>query len=209
LEEEAKVPELKLHVPTYNAGAFPNDVANHTRPEFGEPYVPVVVRPADGVRLVLGSHDYWNSDAPDIQIERRPRGWAIFLHPVGGSDPSGYVYFVDDGRSFVVPESGVATPAILMRTSDEAVFEVDGPSSTTAKSRHCEFCGVRLEACGDNWDDLCPECADFVSSYLDRRGLTDEYRDAAIEFLKTDPRKPRPSDPASWPPSDRKTRRRR
>ena len=41
---------------------------------------------------------------PDIQIKRRRNGWMLFLHPVGGSDPSGYVFFLDDGRSLVVKQ---------------------------------------------------------------------------------------------------------
>src|SRR5207253_4915079 len=95
--------ELTLHAPTYNCGEYATDPAAEVKPEFGEPYVPIVIRSADGVRIVLGSHDYFDGDAADIQIERRPGGWAIFLHPWGGGDPSGYVYFLDDGRSFVVP----------------------------------------------------------------------------------------------------------
>ncbi|HZL38339.1 MAG TPA: hypothetical protein VFC78_23700 [Tepidisphaeraceae bacterium] len=105
--------ELKLYVPTFNHGPFVQGEENlaqaHARPEFGEPDVPIVIRRADGVRIVLGTHDYFDMHAPDIQIERRPRGWAIFLHPVGGGDASGFVYFLDDGRSFVLPERHLDT----------------------------------------------------------------------------------------------------
>jgi hypothetical protein len=51
----------------------------------------------------------------------------IFLHPVGGSDPGGYVFFLDDGRSLVVQQkSGDSTPAIQVSEYDTAEAEVDG-----------------------------------------------------------------------------------
>lgn len=115
--------ELRIHVPTYygsGPGAFSD------KPEFGSPEVPLLVRPADGLRIVLGSHDYFDATAPDIQIERRANGWAIFLHPVGGGDPSGHIYFLDDGRSFVTPERDLGTtPPVLVLDWDAAVSEVD------------------------------------------------------------------------------------
>ncbi len=119
--------ELKLLVPTYNAEGFPDEVAKDEMPEFGEPLVPVLIREADGVRIVLGTHDY-DCETPDIQIERRPNGWAIFLHPLGGSDPSGYVYFLDDGRSFLSPENNFGpTPAIEVLEPHGQVPELDCP----------------------------------------------------------------------------------
>jgi hypothetical protein len=121
--------EFKLFVPTY-IGNLPdkNDEADGDS-DFGNPYVPVLVCEAAGVRVVLGTHDYENLEQPDIQIERRPNGWAIFLHPVGGSDESGYVYFLDDGRSFLVPELGVGpTEAIEVLDPHADVPELDRPS---------------------------------------------------------------------------------
>jgi len=119
--------ELKLVVPTYNARCFANEVERGEKQEFGEPFVHVLVREADGVRIVLGSHDFSDNDKPDIQIERQPNGWAIFLHPVGGGDPCGYAYFLDDGRSFLVKEScHVTTPPIHVLAPDERVPELDG-----------------------------------------------------------------------------------
>jgi hypothetical protein len=184
--------ELKIYVPTYNAGEFRAAPKSQKSTDFGDPRVPVVIREADGVRIVLGSHDFRNSDTPDVQIERRPGGWAIFLHPVGGSDASGYVYFLDDGRSFIVPEHGLGpTPAIVIRSWDDAVADVDhlknASDSRDNNPEPCELCGNSLKGSGDEWDGLCPECADFVSSYLDRKGLTDEDREMAIDFLKIDP----------------------
>jgi hypothetical protein len=44
----------------------------------------------------------------------------------------------------------------------------------------CELCGRPLTYSGDNWDGLCPSCADRVSLYLDDNCLNDEHRDDAI-----------------------------
>jgi hypothetical protein len=97
--------------------------------DFSNPQVPVVVRGADGVRLVLGTHDYDNLEKPAIQIERRPNGWTIFLHPLGGSDASGYVCFLDDGRSFLIPELEGATEKIQVIDYFEDVPELDMPAT--------------------------------------------------------------------------------
>src|SRR5262249_21385044 len=113
--------QLELIVPTYYGERNSKQAGMEDEPDFGDPLVPVLVREADGVRIVLGSHDY-DSETPDIQIERRPNGWAIFLHPLGGSDPSGFVYFLDDGRSFLVPEYPVGpTESIVVRRCDEGI----------------------------------------------------------------------------------------
>jgi hypothetical protein len=118
--------EMKIHVPTYNHGALVQGAKTDGKPEFGDPYVPLVIRRADGVRILLGSHDYYDPSKPDIQIERRPHGWVIFLHPVGGGDPSGHIYFLDDGRSFLVPERSLGTtPPINALEWDETVPEID------------------------------------------------------------------------------------
>lgn len=190
------MPELKMYVPTYNASAFAKEVEAGERPDFGDPYVPVVVRDAAGVRIVLGSHDYFDCDAPDIQIERRPNGWAIFLHPMGGGDPSGQAYFLDDGRSFVIPESHLgSTPPIVALKSDETVSEIDNPSIEGEQNERglCELCEEQLEPSDDDWNGLCPECADLVSAYLDRSRLTNEHRAHVVAFLKTGPRMHSPS----------------
>jgi hypothetical protein len=182
------MPELKLWVPTYYGpgGATPQP----PKEEFDEPRVPVVVREAEGVRIVLGSHDYWDTTRPDIQIERRHKGWVIFLHPLGGCDPSGLICFLDDGRSFVVRESPPhATPPIKSLRWRDAVAEVDGIYADAERERdedveQCALCEKVLTPSGDNWDDLCPGCADQVSEYLDERDLTDGDRDDAIESIR-------------------------
>lgn len=81
------------------------------------------------MRVVLGTHDFEDMDKPDIQIERRPNGWAIFLHPIGGGDPSGLVYFLDDGRSYLVPD-GLGLPGsegIRIVEFNEEIPLIDDP----------------------------------------------------------------------------------
>lgn len=117
-----KPAQLILEVPTYKAD------------DFYDPHVPVTIRDECGVRVVLGTAD--DPDAPDIAIERRPGGWAIFLHPVGGSDASGYVYFLDDGRSFLAPETfGGPTPPIRVLPSHESPAEIDRPPKRRSRRR--------------------------------------------------------------------------
>jgi len=41
------------------------------------------------------------------QVERRPHGWAIFLHPDAG-DPVACVYYLDDGRTLLLPETHIS-----------------------------------------------------------------------------------------------------
>jgi hypothetical protein len=107
--------ELKLVVPTYNASLFPIEVAQRSKPEFGKPYQAILIREAEGVRIVLGTHEYDDVDKPDVQIERQPNGWVVFLHPLGGGDPCGMVFFHDDGRSYLLKEmSGGSTPSIIV-----------------------------------------------------------------------------------------------
>lgn len=95
---------MRIKVPTYNASLFGDEAAKGIVPEFGPPEIPVLVREAEGVRIVLGSHEFWDCSKPDVQIERQPNGWVIFLHPIGGGDPAGYVYFYDDGRCVLLKE---------------------------------------------------------------------------------------------------------
>jgi len=111
--------QWKLQVPTYH----PN--AKQGEEEFTEPAVPILVCPADGLRIVLGTHDFLDYGKPDIQIERRKNGWMIFLHPVGGCDPSGYIYMLDDGRSFVQQERPTPTPPLVVMSRDENLEELD------------------------------------------------------------------------------------
>jgi hypothetical protein len=202
-------PELLLRVPTYHGAVVAGGSGDPQREDFDEPYAPVLVRDADGVRILLGSHDDADVDRPDVQIERRPRGWAIFLHPVGGSDPSGYVYFLDDGRSYLLPEGGWGpTPAIqvLPRDSEfhaidqdpddsgannESYIAADGPEGAGVHpvdeqdpGERCGLCDCTLAEGGDNWDGLCPECADLVSEMLDARGGSDEDRDELVARLE-------------------------
>ena len=120
------LPHLQLMVPTYVGRRYAEGVEVGDDQDFADPHVPVLVCSAAGVRVVLGSHDYNCLDAPDIQIERRPKGWAIFLHPLGGGDPSGYIYFLDDGRSFLVRENGLGSTDTIKDLDDlEDLRELD------------------------------------------------------------------------------------
>src|SRR5262249_49490903 len=106
---------------------------------------------------------------------------------------------LDDGRSYAVAESGVTTPSLTQIDSVDSVpeldaFELVAPADTTSSEPittgnkvTCELCGERLEPSGDNWGMLCPECAGPVSMDLDRKGLTDEDRDAAVALLRNGP----------------------
>ena len=60
----ARVPDQLLEVPTYYSDR---------RVDFASPFVPVLIREADGVRVILGSHDP-DAHSADIQVERRPGG---------------------------------------------------------------------------------------------------------------------------------------
>lgn len=118
------LPEFSVRVPTYYGNILGE--VEPLKQEFDEPFVPVLLRGADGVRIVLGSHDYEDLDSPDIQVERRPNGWAIFLHPVGSSDPTGIVYFLDDKRSFLLRDRGLgATPRIRILRDDVDFKQID------------------------------------------------------------------------------------
>lgn len=122
-------PGRVLRVPTYYGNAYPDAVSSDLIPEFGKPLVPIRIDRVDGIKVQLGLKTGSEDDPPDVQFERRPHGWAIFLHPVGGSDPSGFIYFHDDGRSFVVLENDVGTtPRMKVSEWDEAVAAVDHTS---------------------------------------------------------------------------------
>ncbi len=117
-----RIQTVKTTVPTYN-GKW----VFHGSDEYGEGNTPVLICPADGLRVVLGAHDYFNDyqDA-EIQIERRRNGWMFFLIPKGVGDPCGYVVFLDDGRSFAVTEPGAGDFKMEFVEHETAVAELDG-----------------------------------------------------------------------------------
>jgi hypothetical protein len=127
-EAHAQPRQFRLTVPTYNANYYDKSTNAILTEEYSETNTPVLVHEAEGVRIVLGTHDYNEMEKPDVQIERRAKGWAIFLRPEGGGDPSGYVYFLDDGRSFLVTQHHGSTPAIEIIGSVEELEELDLPS---------------------------------------------------------------------------------
>ncbi len=97
--------------------------------DFGAPVLPIAVYHAEGVRVVLGEADPRQPDAPDLYVERRPCGWAVFVFPVGGGDPCGVFYMHDDGRSWFTHESPEAvrdgTPRL--EVTAQAPPEIDEP----------------------------------------------------------------------------------
>lgn len=165
----ADLKKFELKVPTYYGSVAEERATEFGLPEFDEPAVPVLIHEAEGVRIVLGTHDYDDLSKPDIQIERRPKGWAVFLHPEPGGDASGFVYFLDDGRSFVLPEFGENAIQWLDRGDiPPGIDEVDGPvpdliaerRSPSETQKMCKRCKTASEYSGDWYGDLCPECAD-------------------------------------------------
>jgi len=58
----------------------------------------------------------------------------------------------------------------------------DGTDRCPGCDEACELCGDALEeGDGDNWDGLCPGCADAVSNRMDDRGID---REKAIEVVR-------------------------
>jgi hypothetical protein len=110
-------------VPTY-LGGTPANLADDSLEEFGKPDAQVMAYRECGVRLLLGIPGRDFDDCPDIKVERRTNGWAIFLHPMPMGDPSGYVYFIDDGRSVLIPDPWESA-TIEIRSPDDKVPEVD------------------------------------------------------------------------------------
>ncbi len=118
--------EFEMSIPTFYGASYGDPTAFAHKEEFDEPYVPLLASKQNGMRIVLGATDSEDGDSPDIHIERRPNGWAIFLHPRGEGDPSGYVYFLDDGRSYLVPVGG-PSDRIRVLDDDETVPMIDDP----------------------------------------------------------------------------------
>ncbi len=122
--------DLKMIVPTYNGKWL---LENPSLEECDGPFLPVLVTPADGLRIVLGTHEYDDFDKPGIYIERRHNGWMIFLQPHYAGDTSGFVVFLDDGHSYFAPELDAQEHQTMMVDFEDAVAELDdikptGPS---------------------------------------------------------------------------------
>ena len=73
--------ESLFNVPTYYGNACQEEIERGEREEFDDPQATVLIYQDAGLRILLGTDDYDDDDKPDIKIERRPKGWAIFLHP--------------------------------------------------------------------------------------------------------------------------------
>jgi hypothetical protein len=100
-----------------------NNHQSNPRSDFAPPDVPVLIHHADGIRVLLGTHDLADRSKADIQIERRKRGWAIFLHPNAG-DPVGYIFILDDGQTFLLPEQVISDSIEVV---DQVPPTLDGP----------------------------------------------------------------------------------
>lgn len=184
---EDDVDEFKLTVPTYYGDFCPREVSEGMRRDFDGPEAPVVIREAEGVRIVLGTHDYDDCDRPDVQIERHPNGWMIFLHPLGGSDACACVFFVDDGRSFLVKEFDYGpTPAIqIIEPGDDGPPEIHGSPDSDSPyvrpaapaRRTCMRCARTMGYTCDWHLGLCPTCADATDGdwYCRRCGRRDAF----------------------------------
>lgn len=110
-----------VEVPTYYGAAGD---AWQGKAEFDAPHVPVTIFDAAGIRLVLGVRDPFAPEAPDIQVERRPGGWCVFIHADDG-DERGYVYILDDGRVQFQPAEW--EPARVLFATDDVPKELDMP----------------------------------------------------------------------------------
>jgi hypothetical protein len=119
---EPTKPEVVL-VPTYNGTTYPADVESGAKPEYTAPENPITIAYDNGLRLVLGAVEAGDMTKPDIQVERQPGRWVIFIHPEGGGDPVGYLYIMDDGRSFFQKEREFGTPALVVLGPDDKVPE--------------------------------------------------------------------------------------
>jgi hypothetical protein len=125
---ELHMGNLTVYVPTYYTRVVDPKLGVRAYQEFDEPRIPIVVGFADDLRIVLGSHNPVDANMPNLKIERWPGGWIILLYPLGGEDPSGHVYFLDSGRSFIVPESPLgSTPPIILRHHETEIPEIDRP----------------------------------------------------------------------------------
>jgi len=107
----------KLTIPTFR-GAQEEDRFCWT--DFTEPNAPVVVHGGTDIRVVMGTHDAKDFSKPDIQIERRPHGWAVFIHP-DASDLVACLYILDDGRTFLLPEQCAASELEIVNDAPEDI----------------------------------------------------------------------------------------
>jgi len=87
---------------------------------FATPCVPIVVHEECGVRIALGACDWRQRNTPDIQIERRPNGWAIFVR-TGDIDPCALLFILDDARTVCVPQRYAFDPLEISRCAPPEV----------------------------------------------------------------------------------------
>jgi hypothetical protein len=110
-----------IHVPTYYGNS------NMPKEEYDEPNVPVMFANVAGARLLLGTDDPTNMVVPDIQAERRPGGWAVFINLEG--DTQAVVYFLDnDTTVYIMPETLATVEVIKSERSLPEEFDKTSPA---------------------------------------------------------------------------------
>lgn len=97
-------------VSTYLAG---NEIDNCDgceidKPDYGAPYVPLLITCEDTIRVILGTHDQRDLRLPDLLIERQALGWLVAIHVNGSGDPTMCLYFLDDGKCYFTIEGAAA-----------------------------------------------------------------------------------------------------
>lgn len=120
---EKQATEFKLKVSTCYRYTHPDEVEQGAMKGIGKPQVPVLVRSGDGVRVLFGTHDPKDEDAPVLLVERQANGWLIVLQPEGTfGDPSGYVYFLDGGKSYLMRDD--LTSIIVLPSGNESPYRM-------------------------------------------------------------------------------------
>jgi hypothetical protein len=107
--KEQSMWQLHCRVPTYVGELTAEERGPGVAPDFGGPSVPVRVSEAAGIRVILGADDERDREKPEIVVERRPHGWAIFIN-CNGDETVGVIFMLDDGRTMLLREPYVDSP---------------------------------------------------------------------------------------------------
>jgi hypothetical protein len=107
--KEQSMWQFHCRVPTYVGELTAEERGPGVDPDFDKPYVPVRVSDAAGIRLILGTDDERDREKPEIVVERRPHGWAIFINS-NGDETVGVIFMLDDGRTMLLREPYVDSP---------------------------------------------------------------------------------------------------
>lgn len=119
--KEQSMWQYHCRVPTYVGALTPEERGPGGGPDFAAPSVPVRISDAAGIRLILGTDDEQDRVKPEIVVERRPHGWAIFIN-CNADETVGVVFMLDDGRTMLLREPYVDSP---ISDVDDIPSEVD------------------------------------------------------------------------------------